>query len=401
MAVFSYKALNGQQSSVSGTIAADSPRQARDLLRSRGLVVQLIEDQRTNRPAFWTRPLMAAHTSGPWVTALSELSMLLSAGIPLLEALDTIARQQRGLLRTAVIKLRDRVAAGSSLAEAMGEQPEMFDPLAVHMVEVGENAGTLEAVLEQLAEFKQRSLVLKDQVVTALTYPVFLVVIGTAATLFIMTQVMPPLLENLQESLVELPWPTRVVKAGSDFLLNYGGLLAGVLAGGGILLGWLVRTPRGRRAWHRLLLRLPLVGTMALKQGVARIAMVIATLARSGVILTKALQLAARSTQNVVLREALEDCGTSVGEGRDVATALERTGVFPPLAVQIFSVGQESGRLEEMLNRLAADYQRQVAQTSARLAALLEPALIIVLALFVGFVMLATILPILEAGNVQ
>jgi type II secretory pathway component PulF len=282
----------------------------------------------------------------------------------------------------------------------MRQRPDVFDPLSIHLVEVGENAGTLEQVLDQLAAFHQRSLELKDRVLTALMYPMFLVVFGIAATAFLMTYVMPPLLENLQEQLLALPWPTRVVKWCSDLLVSYGWIIAiatfVVLAA----LAGTMQSKKGRRIWHATLLKLPLIGPLTLKQNMSRIAMVIATLSRSGIVLTRALQLAAGSTKNVVLGSALDEASRRVGAGRDVAAALEDADVFPPLAVRIFAIGQETGRLEEMLDQLSTDYDRQVATASARLSALLEPVLIILLAVFVGFVLLATILPILEAGNV-
>jgi type II secretory pathway component PulF len=399
--VYKYKATNSEQAAVSGTVAADTPRQARDTLRARGLLVQRVVEHGAMKTALFRWPtLFRSRSTHSWTIAVHELSMLLRGGIPLVEALDTIAQQHRGHFHNTLMAVRDRVSAGRGLAEALAERPDDFDALTVHLVEVGEHAGTLEDVLQQLAEFKQRMLQLKDQVLTALLYPSFLLVFGMAATIFLMTYVMPPLLENLQESLDTLPWPTRVVKGCSDLLVNYGVVLGIVAAL--LLIGLTVglRTRRGRLLWHRALLRVPLLGTLALKQSIARTAMVISTLSRSGVVLTKALELAARSSDNLVLQEALEECGNQVGAGRDISTSLRETNVFPPLAVQIFSVGQETGRLEEMLDQLSMDYNRQVTMISARFAALLEPVLILLLAGLVGFVLLATVLPILEAGNV-
>jgi type II secretory pathway component PulF len=266
---------------------------------------------------------------------------------------------------------------------------------------VGENSGTLDSVLEQLAEFKRKQLSLRDSVTTALVYPLFLICFGTAAALFLMTSVLPPLLDNLQETLDVLPWPTRVARSISDALLSYGWLIAIVAAVVVVIVMTLLRTDKGKEFWHRTLLRIPLIGPMAIKQGVARIAMIIGTLSRSGVELTRAVELAERSTGNVIFKKALRQCGERIAAGEEVADALRQSGAFPPLAVRVFSVGQESGKLDEMLFRLADDYDAQVATASARLTALLEPVLILVLAAIVGFLLLATILPILEAGNVM
>ena len=401
MAVFSYTGLDRSRASIRGTVAADTPRQARDLLRSEGVLVQGITPCDQIRKSTWWSRLASRRMRNQWATAVHELSMLLHTGIPMTEALDTVSQQHRGSFRTALISLRDRVASGAGLAEAMADRPDLFDEASVHLVEVGENAGTLEDVLDQLADFKQRMLQMKDQVFTALMYPVFLVVFGTGAAVFLMTSVLPPLLESLQETLETIPWPTQVVKTVSDLFVEHGLLIfagfAGVLAL--VVVAW--QTPPGRRLVDRTVLRLPMVGPMALRQGVSRIAMIVSTLSRSGVVLTKAIELAAQSTTNVVLRDALEECGRRVAAGEEVAAAFERSDVFPPLAVRVLSVGQESGRLDEMLTRLAADYDRQNATVSARLSALLEPILILVMAGFVGFLLVATILPILEAGNVM
>lgn len=402
MAVFHYTGVNAESTIVRGTISADTPRQARDQLRDEGLSVRTIDEAKTATGTYRLSmriPFRSFRVQ--WATAVHELAMMLHAGIPILEALDTIAAQNRGFFRVAILKLRDQVASGSSLNAALAEQPQLFDAASVHMVEVGENSGTLDTVLQQLAQFKRRQLALRNSVTTALVYPLFLICFGTAAAVFLMTAVLPPLLENLEETIEVLPWPTLIAKYLSDTLLNYGWLLACLVI---LLLGVImasIRTERGQLKWHSMLLRVPILGPMAVKQGVSRISMVIATLLRSGIELTKAVELAERSTSNRVFKTALKQFGERISAGEDVSDALSQSGAFPPLAVRVFSVGQESGKLDEMLFQLADDYDEQVATSSARLTALLEPVLILVLAAAVGFLLLATILPILEAGNVM
>ena len=401
MAVFSYTGTDSSQAIVRGTIAADTPRQARDQLRSEGISVKKLDTCVEEQSGRWRPSLSLTSSKAAWATAVHELAMMLHAGIPMLDALDTLTEQNVGAFRTAILSVRDQVSAGTSLAEALAKRPDLFDAASVHMVEVGEKSGTLDSVLTQLAEFKRRQLGLQDRVTTAMVYPMFLVFFGGAAGLFLMTKVLPPLLENLQETMDVLPWPTRVAKVMSDAILDYGWLLA-IIVVASIICGVLIlRTPKGRYALHQTMLRLPLFGPMAIKQGVARIAMVIATLSRSGVELTRAVELAAKSTNNLVFREALENCQSRIAAGEEVADALKQSGAFPPLAVRVFSVGQESGKLDEMLFRLAEDYDSQVATSSARLTALIEPVLILLLAAMVGFLLLATILPILEAGNIS
>lgn len=402
MAVFHYTGVTADSTVVRGTVSADTPRQARDQLRGDGVRVKQIGEAKINASAKKTNlswPLRSFRVQ--WATAIHEIAMMLHAGIPILDALDTVAEQNRGPFRVAMLKVRDQVASGSSLAGALAEQPKLFDSASVHMVEVGENSGTLDSVLQQLAQFKRKQLTLRNSVTTALVYPLFLACFGTAAAIFLMTSVLPPLLENLEETVDVLPWPTQIAKYLSDLLLVYGWLIA--ISGLAILLIMIsvLRTEKGQRYWHQKLLKLPMIGPMTVKQGVARIAMIIATLLRSGIELTKAVELAERSTSNRVFKNALKKLGERIAAGEDVSEALAKDGAFPPLAVRVFSVGQESGKLDEMLFQLADDYDEQVATASARLTALLEPALILILAAAVGFLLLATILPILEAGNVM
>jgi type II secretory pathway component PulF len=296
--------------------------------------------------------------------------------------------------------LRERVAAGSTLADGMREQPEVFDTLTVHMVEVGENSGTLDVVLDQLANFSERYLQLKDRVTNALFYPVVVFVLSMGVGMFLMTVVVPMLLDNLLEAGKEIPWPTRVLKAVSDTIRTHGFTLFGTAVLTVVAIIVLLRSTWGRRLWHRTILKLPLLGSMARKQEIARTALIVSTLLKSGIVLVSALEIAGRAAKNAVIRDALETSRESIQTGREIGEALESTGEFPPTVVQIFSVGQQSGKLEEMLQRLADNYDRQVTTLSMRLATLLEPVLIVGLAVFVGFILFATILPILEAGNV-
>ncbi|MCC9599474.1 type II secretion system F family protein [Stieleria sp. JC731] len=403
MAVFSYIGTDQTQATVRGTVRADTARQARDVLREQGIRVRKIAeslDQRAQIQKQATFSLPSLGMAKQSTSVIAELSMLLHAGVPLLDAFDTITDQYSGRFRSALLSVRERVAAGESLASAMQSRPDLFDETTIQMVEVGENAGTLETVLSQVADFKQRQSRFTDAVTTALVYPAFLVCFGTAAGIFLMTGVLPPLLENLEETLPALPWPTRVAKRLSETLIDYRwwwiigtSILAFLLAGA-------VKTPRWRSHLDQIVVRVPLLGPMIIKQNVSRIAMVIATLSRSGVELTKAFDLAARSVRNTRFRDALKQTGERIAAGQEIAEALSVDNVFPPLAIRVFSVGQESGKLDEMLFRLADDYDEQVKTTSARLTALVEPVLILVLAVMVGFLLLATILPILEAGNV-
>jgi general secretion pathway protein F len=401
MAVFAYEAMNETDQQVKGLVSGDTPRQARDSLRSQGLRVKsLVEEHAAPRGEFvWTAQLLT-RPHAKVATFASELSTLLAVGVPLLEALDTLSGQARGAFKRSLALVRDQVSAGGSLAEAVAQQPLVFDELTHNLIEVGENAGNLDVVLRRLAQFKQKSLEFKDRVITALTYPAIVLCVSAIVTLFLMTYVVPMLLSNLQDAQKTLPWPTRVLKGMSDLLIHHGlvlGLLSITFLTAAI---WGLRTQRGRLAWQRLLRRLPVVGEMWTKQEISRVSLVIATLMENGIEFIRAAEIAGKSTRSLLIEKGLANCCEAVRAGRDIGEALQQLEVFSPTVVHVFALGQKSGRMEEMLRRLAEDYDQQVASVSARLSSTVEPVLILLLALLVGFILFATVLPILEAGNV-
>jgi len=403
MAVYTYKATSSAEESLTGTIAADTPRQARDLLRERGLLVRDIADFRPSaagqrslmRPGLRRRSVNRRLTTA----LVRDLATLLGAGVPLLEALETTARQTKGGLQSAIILLRDRVAAGASLAGAMRDQPRVFDELSISIAEVGEDAGTLDTSLERLAEFRERTDEVTNRLATALIYPLIVTVVGAFCSVFLMTFVVPKILQPLVEQNLPLPLPTRIVKTLSDGLLEFWWVpaIAIVVIAVGFSAVW--KSHAGRRKWDRLVLKLPLVGDLVAKQNLVRVAEVLSTLLKSGIVFVRALQITQRTVSNRIMRDGLHQCEIAISAGGDIGAAMEQVDIFPPMAVQVFALGQQSGRMEEMLDRLAKAYESQVSSASARLAVVLEPAIILVLAVMVLFIVLATVLPILEVGD--
>jgi type II secretory pathway component PulF len=400
MAVYRYTAVDANLALARSTVVADTPRSARDKLREQGLVVQQIEPATGNEgPGLWQRWL-DHRQRGKVVGFVTELSTLLAVGIPLLEALDTVARNYRGRFKAAVLEVRDQVAGGMGLAAAMRQRPKLFDELTINLVEVGENAGTLDESLQRLADFKQRLAQLKGRIGTALIYPAIVLTLAIGVTLFLMTYVVPQLLGSLTRTGQEVPAVTAAVKAISDFLLNWWWLLGGGLIAALFAIPGALRYGAVRSRVDRLVLKLPVLGNLLRKQAVARIAVIVATLMRSGVEFLQALAIARRTTGNVALRQALSDCEQAVRAGSEIASAMEKTDAFPPTVLQVFAVGQQSGQLEAMLDRLGADYDQQVNLAAQRLTAVLEPLLIIAMVTMVGFIAFATVLPMLEAGHV-
>lgn len=411
MAIYRYKAL-ALETDVSdrdpkhlkhllpGVLVADSPRHARELLRAQGMVVTQLELSGTLN--HWRHRLLQPRgVSRMQLTQwYRELATLLAAGVSLPDSLEACLRQSNGRLRRLLLTLKEQVCRGVSLADAMAEQPAAFDPIAMSLVRVGERAGTLEQVLQQLADFRGRADTLRNRLVNALIYPVLVLGMAVGVTLLLMTFVVPNILQPLIESGRPLPWITTVVKAASDGLLSYGWLLA--LATVGLAVGGFVlcRMERIRRCIDGWLLKLPLLGELIRRQAVVRVCMVIATLMQSGVDFLEAIEIAGGVVKNRAIREGLQEVGQAVGRGQDIADALETTQMFSPAVVQVFRVGQQTGQLENLLLQLADDYDQQSQWAAQRLTAALEPVLILVLAILIGFIAFATILPILEAGHV-
>jgi type II secretory pathway component PulF len=399
MPVYAYRAIDLDASELSGTVVADTPRQARDVLRQRGLTVTRMDASRQQAAGrLWRRKPRRADAE---VSAfLRELATLQQSAIQLLPALETLAQQHGGRFRAVVQDLGDQVAGGASLADAMDRHDAYFDTMALSIIRVGESTGNLGQALSRLADFREKGQRLKSRIVTALMYPGVVMGIGLLVAVFLMTYVVPSLVDALSQSGKPLPAVTQTVKFISDFLLRWWWAL--LLGGAGISVGsrLLLTTQRGSRIFDRLVLRIPLVGELIRKENTSRMAVVLEALLSSGLDFVEAVRITRQTVRNRTFRDALADYEQAVSAGGDVAEALRASGVFRPLVVQMLAVGQESGDLETMLAQLADAYDREVAIAAQRLTAVLEPLLIVLLAIVVGFIVFATVLPIMEVSNV-
>ena len=398
MAVFKYNAADLDGSNISGSLIADSPRSARDQLRAKGLrILELIEaKEKSQTTGFFTKRVSQTEV----VNFIRELATLLSAGIPLLDALKTLERQHKKNFKLILQDLSDQISAGESLADAMSQHPLWFDSLSVSIVKVGESTGSLERSLVKLAEFKEKASRLKNRVISAMLYPMIVGTIGLAVCIFLMTFVVPNLLETLQNSKKELPAVTKIVKSISDILVEHWLAIILGVSGGVVAFLAAIRSTRGKHIFHRVLLKLPVVGTLISKENISRMAVVLSSLLKSGLEFIQAVQITRSTLKNTVFKNALKTYEEAISAGKEVAEPLENAGIFPPMVVQMLAVGQQTGEMEKMLDQLAESYDYQVETATKRLTVILEPVMIILLAIMVGFVAFATILPIMEAGNV-
>ncbi len=396
MAVFSYTAADNSGNEQTGTLLADTPFDGRQRLRDRGLQVLAFGQARV--PKSGPVPTMGLRRREEQVAEIArQLSMLLRSSVPLAESIDVLTRGRRNGLGTVLTSVRDRVTGGASLGDAMAEHPQWFDTLFVSAVRVGELTGNLDESLSHLAEHLRGQQTLRNRLTNALTYPLILLVVGIGVVLFLMSFVVPQLLEVLTASGRPLPASTVLLKGASDLLVHHWL----VLGFSGIALGittWLVgRSESGQRLWHRAQLRTPLLGSLVQKHIVAQFAQRMAVMLQTGIPFVEALRATRALTRNRVLADELEGMTGTIESGGDIAPTMEGSRVFPPVVAHLIGVGQESGELTTMLEELRSRYETEVDLAIGRFTAALEPLLIVLLAGGVGFVVFASLMPILEA----
>lgn len=396
MPVYIYRVLDDASRQTSGTLRADTPRAARDLLRTQGFRVLNLDLMNAGPDqSVWRRRPRRQQV----VESLSDLATLIGVGVPLDESLGTLAKQSRGALRGLWQQVLDDVASGRSLTDALAEHPESFDRLTIALVRVGENAGNLDQILNQLGKFQKRAAGQQASILNALLYPLVILLVAVSVTVFLMTNVLPSLLENLADLGKPLPWPTWLLQQVSKALVGYWYVWVGTGLTLGGALGWLIKSKQGRSLWDQFWLTVPMVGRLIAKQELSRVALVLSVLLKSGMDFLQAVDLAKSAARNICVQTALENCRLATQRGQDIGQALAVETWMPPVVIQVVSVGQASGQLDELLAKLADDYDGQVAIMIGRLSALIEPILIVILAVMIGFVVFATFLPILESGD--
>lgn len=398
MALYEYTALDRQGKRQRGVVEALGQKAASRKLRDQGLFPTRLDvagqQRETGRRTFFKR--VDALQLG---VATRQLSIMLTAGLPLDEALATVADQQVGALGPVLSRIRDDILQGSALHMALQAQAQIFPPIYTNMVRVGEASGTLDKVLLQLAEFMDEQARFNAQFRAALTYPLLMFLVGSGVLMFLMTFVVPKITRMLEDLDQALPLPTLWLMSLSNFLANYWWLLLLLFA----LSLWLGRryslTNKGRLRFDEIKFRLPILGPLSLNNATARFARTTATLLRSGVPLLTALEIVQGLLGNRHLQKALEVVREKVTEGAGLAEPLREAQVFPGMLSQMAAVGERSGELEGMLVKVAEIYEHQVQTRLNGLMSLLEPLMILLMGSVVGFIVLAVLLPIFQASQ--
>lgn len=398
MAQWSFAALDEGGRRRRGTVDGDNPRHVRSLLREQGLRPLSVRPAAPGMASRLRLGKRRAMGSEALAQLTRQLATLLRGGLPLDAALNALAAQ-RARYSEVLVGVRARVQEGYSFAEALGASRRTFPELLVATVGAGERIGRLEEVLERLAEHFEKRQALRQQVRAALAYPMVLTVFSLAIVSLMLVYVVPQVTPVFVDSGVELPALTRVLISVSDFARAWGWLALLAAAAGCGLLARALRIPAARLRLHRLILRAPLFGALSRELNSARLMQSLSTLTDAGVSVWESLRVSARMLTNLPMRQAAMDAAREVSEGKPAAEALERSGLFPPLCIQLIASGEASGELHQLLGRAAETQERDLSARINTLTSLLQPVLIMLVGGFVLLIVLSILMPIFEMNR--
>jgi general secretion pathway protein F len=397
MAAYSYIALDSAGKKQKGVLQADSAKSVRGQLRDRGLTpmtVEIVSQQSTSRSkgfSLFQRKISVAELA----LLTRQFATMLAAGIPLEETLLSVAEQsEKGRIKNIVMAVRAKVLEGHSFAEGLGEFPAVFDKLYCATVAAGEKTGHLDRVLERLADFGERRQKIRQKIQQALIYPSIIVLASVAIVSFLLIYVVPKMVTVFQQSGQILPTATLILLAISSFLQHAGlYVLAGLVI---FIIVWtrLLKRPHFRAWVDAWTLRLPLFGKSVRLVNTARFAHTFAILNTAGVEVIEAMRVSTELVANTSINKALEVATKQVREGVNISRALKQTGYFPPMSIYLIASGENSGKLDAMLERTASNQETQVEQTINIILTLFEPLMILVMGSIVLFIVLAILLPI-------
>jgi len=405
MPVYEYSALNKSGKTIKGIIDADSQTAARNKIRQAGnYPVEIQETSPVSKRIRGRRPvpfrLVQRVRQQEVSVATRQLATLLGAGIPLVSALNGLIEQTANqTFKKIIAQLKDSVNEGNSFTSALTEHPRLFSRIYVNMVKSGEASGSLDVVLEQLAEFGEAQQNLRSRIRAALLYPAFMTVVGIVVLFLLITFIVPSITKVFEDTQQALPLPTTILINLSGILADYWWALIILIIGVVVLLRYAVQQPYGRKIWDRLKLTLPLFGDLNTKIASARFGRTLGSLLQSGVPLVSALHIVKNIFNNVHLTKVIEDATEELEKGRSLSNVLKKSRWFLPMVVQMIAVGEQSGALEKMLNKVADSYEREVETKVMALTSMIEPVMILVMGLLVSFIVVSILLPIFEMNQ--
>jgi type IV pilus assembly protein PilC len=401
---YKYTAIDRNGAQTSGKIEATNDEQARQKLMAKGLMVTtLANDAGSAKPAAApAAPSKAGFTFGSKVSQndvtimTRQLATLIVAGLPLLRALELITKQERNpAFKVILANVADSVSQGNNLSEAMQAHPKVFDKLFVNMIRAGEAGGVLDKVLDRLAKFREKAERIQKKVKSALVYPGVVMSVAIIIVYILMVKVVPSFQKLLDGQKTEMPPLTKLVIGISQLLTVYWWATPILVFGIYFLLKQWLSTEKGKELFDRMIFRLPKVGAFVQIVSVSRFARTFGTLMASGVPILQSISITRDTLDNVVIAKSLERVHDRVRDGEPLSVPLEQSGVFPQMVTSMIQVGEETGQLPEMLNRVADIYDEEVDNAVTALTSIIEPVLIVFLAVVVGAIVLAMFLPLI------
>ncbi len=405
MPVYEYKALNQKGKSCKGLIDADSEASAHSKLKAAGKYPTSLQETSSRNTDAQSGGLKNLHLferikSDEIHIITRQLATLLNAGIPLVNSLASLIEQTvNPALKRILAEIRDAVNEGSTLTNALSQHPKLFSNIYINMVRSGEASGSLDVVLERLADFGEKQKSLQGRLKAALIYPIFMAVIGTGILFFLISYIVPNITRVFTDMERALPLPTRILIFASDMLREYWWLGAILLAGLFFLLRLFLSQESGKRIRDRIKLSMPVTGNVTRKIILTRFASTLGSLLNSGVPLITSLQIVGSIVNNRLVGDVIEEAMEKIQKGNSMSSALESSPWFPPIFIQMVGVGEQSGQLESMLDKVAKTYEREVETAILGMTSLIEPIMITTMGAAVGFVVLSILLPIFEMNQ--
>ncbi len=401
MPAFAYVALDSSGSEKKGVLEGDNPRQIRQQLREQQLTpLEVVEGNTRASRNQSTGNFRGGISNNELALITRQIATLASSGTPIEEALGAVAKQsEKQRIKSLILSVRSRVLEGKTLASALGEYPKVFPEIFQATVAAGEQSGHLESVLERLADYTEDKQSTKQIISKACYYPIGLVFIAIAIVSFLLAYVVPKVVQVFDSMGQELPLLTRIMISLSEFIQNWG--LAVLIAGVVLFIAWrrLLQNESVKMKVHAFMLKIPLISRLIRGSNASQFARTLSILAASGVPVLDALGIASQVLTNRPMRHAVKQAATKVREGGGLSRSLERTGFFPPMMLHLINSGESSGRLEQMLEKAATHQERELNGILAVFLALLEPAIILIMAGMVMAIVLAILLPIFELNN--
>ncbi|RLC14754.1 MAG: type II secretion system protein GspF [Deltaproteobacteria bacterium] len=406
MPVYEYTALDLKGKTVSGIIDADSSSTARQKLRTSKIFPVSIKEahktsaQKESQPSFSALQAFTRVKPAEVSMMTRQLATLVGAGFPLVSAVDTLIPQTKSHgFKKSLAHIKDSIVEGNSFAGSLSLYPGIFSPLYINMVSAGESSGTLEIVLDRLADITEKQEALKSRITSALAYPVLMCFIGMLVLFFLLTFIVPRISSIFIDMGQALPAPTQFLISVSDFLKSYWWAIFILIIGMIFAIRSMGKTKKGRYFMDKMNLLLPGIGTLSKKLAVARFTRTLGSLLENGVSMLSALDIVKNIVGNVLLSDAIAESAKEVGKGQGLGISLSERDIFPSLSIQMILVGEKTGELENMLNKIADVYEREVESTVMSMTSLLEPVLILVMGVAVGFIVLSICLPIFEMNQ--